>query len=144
MLKNYEFFDGFITQIFSMFEHQNFCKRTRLHSNMIYLLFIDLLQVYKVFFIVVSEVLDRFPQMNADQAQKCFVMYQNFVNLTSIMQNKGDMIINEFRFQVRLPAYYRPNPEDVEQLRIIVNQKKSNPSGLEKASAQLSKGMNRN
>jgi hypothetical protein len=31
ILANYEFFDGFITQIFHIFENQNFCKRTRLY-----------------------------------------------------------------------------------------------------------------
>ena len=39
ILMNYEFFDGFITQIFHIFENQNFCKRTRLFSNVIFLLF---------------------------------------------------------------------------------------------------------
>ena len=40
---NYENFDALITEIFNIFEHQSFCKRTRLFSNIIYLLFIDLL-----------------------------------------------------------------------------------------------------
>ena len=75
MLVNYEFFDGFITQIINIFENQNFCKRTILFSNVIYLLFQDLLQIYKVFFILVNEVLERLSSMNADEAQKCFIIY---------------------------------------------------------------------
>lgn len=39
ILTNYEFFDGFITQIFGLFENQNFCKRTRICANVIFLLF---------------------------------------------------------------------------------------------------------
>ena len=71
-------------------------------------------------------------------------MYQNFVNFTNIIKSKADLIMCEFQFHMRLPEYYKPNPDDVEQLRIIVNQKKSNPQGLEKATAQLRNGMNRN
>ena len=37
------------------------------------------------------------------------------------MQTKADMIMNEFKFHIRLPQYYKPNHDDVEQLRIIVN-----------------------
>jgi hypothetical protein len=43
ILSIYEAFDALITQIFNVFEHQNFCKRTRLFSNVIYLMFQDLL-----------------------------------------------------------------------------------------------------
>jgi len=39
ILANYESFDALLTQIFGIFEHQNFCKRTRLFSNVIFLLF---------------------------------------------------------------------------------------------------------
>ena len=43
LLSNYEGFDALITQIFNVFEHQTFCKRTRLFSNVVYLLFQDLI-----------------------------------------------------------------------------------------------------
>ena len=43
ILSAYETFDSMLTQIFAVFEHQSFCKRTRLFSNVIYLLFLDLL-----------------------------------------------------------------------------------------------------
>lgn len=96
ILANYENFDPLIQQIFRIFEHQNFCKRTRLFSNVIYLLFQDLIQIYKVFYILVAEILERFSDLNIDQAKKGFVVYQNFVNLTSIMKTKSDIIMNEF------------------------------------------------
>ena len=75
ILQCYESFDAMLTQIFSIFEHQNFCKRSRLFSNVIYLLFLDLLHIYKVFYVLVTEILERFGLMNVDNAKKCFVVY---------------------------------------------------------------------
>jgi hypothetical protein len=63
ILANYESFDALLTQIFGIFEHQNFCKRTRLFSNVIFLLF------------QVTEILERFGEMNIEQAKKGFVVY---------------------------------------------------------------------
>lgn len=82
MLKHYEAFDALILQIFSIYEHQSFCKRTRLFSNVVYLLFIDLLQIYKVFYVLITEVLERFTELPIEHAKKAFVVYQNFVNFT--------------------------------------------------------------
>jgi hypothetical protein len=47
------------------------------------------------------------------------------------MQTKADLIMAEFKFHMNLPQWYKPNKDDVEALRVIVNQKKSNPKGLE-------------
>ncbi len=63
---------------------------------MIYLLFTDLIQIYKVFYILVAEILERFAELNIDQAKKSFIVYQNFVNLTTIMKTKSDIIMSEF------------------------------------------------
>jgi hypothetical protein len=38
-------------------------------------MFIDLIQLYKVFYVLVTEILDRFANLNADQARKAFVVY---------------------------------------------------------------------
>ena len=65
ILTTYESFDAMLTSLFAVFEHQNFCKRTRLFSNVIYLLFADLIQIYKVFYILVTEILERFTSMTA-------------------------------------------------------------------------------
>ncbi len=134
-----------LTQIFAIFEHQNFCKRTRLFSNVIYLLFLDLLQIYKVFYVLVTEILERFGLMNVDHAKKCFVVYQNFVSLTNVMRNKADKIMMEFEFNVKLPQYYTPDKSLVENLKTCIDAKVkgNNGQGIEKISNQLRGGMNR-
>jgi hypothetical protein len=75
LLMNYENFDALITEIWAVFEHQNFCKRTRLFSNVVFLLFQDLIQIYKVFYVLITEILERFADLPLDVAKKCFVAY---------------------------------------------------------------------
>ncbi len=95
----------------------------------------DLLQIYKVFYILVTEILERFNSMTADQAKKSFVVYQNFVSLTNVMKNKADQIMIEFDFNVKLPQYYTPDASLVDTLRTCVEAKQRNPSqNLEKIS----------
>lgn len=125
LLMNYEHFDGLVTQIFNLFEHQNFCKKTRLYSNVIFLLVQDLIQIYKVFYVIVTEVLERFPQLNVDQAKKIFIVYQNFVDLTKTMKSKVDYIMMEFNFNLQLPQYYTPDQSLVSSLKYCIDNMKS-------------------
>ena len=141
---NYESLDALITEIFNIFEHQNFCKRTRLFSDVVFLIFQDLLQIYKVFYVLVTEILERFTELSVDYAKKAFVVYQNFVSLTGIMKSKADFIMVEFDFNIKLPQYYTPDPSLVQNLKICIEQKVQNPGGLEKISKQIRGGMDRN
>ena len=42
---------------------------------MVFLLFKDLIKIYKVYYVHVMEILERFPKLDNDDAQKAFVMY---------------------------------------------------------------------
>lgn len=64
-----------MTQIFAQFQHANFCRQTRLFSNYIFMLFKDLLKVYKVYYVHVTEILERFASLEQDDMEKAFVMY---------------------------------------------------------------------
>ena len=55
-------------------------------------------------------------------------MYQNFVNLTNIMQSKSDQIMREFGFVMRLPEFFKPDPSMVELLKTCVNEKQTGQS----------------
>lgn len=56
----------------------------------------DLIKIYKVYYVHIVEVLERFPSMDFDDAQKGFIMYQNFVNLTEAIKNKANKLIFTF------------------------------------------------
>lgn len=100
ILKHYEFFESLVTQIFDMFQHTNFCKTTRLFSNVIFMLFKDLIKIYKIYYIHITEILERFPTLNHADGQKAFVMYQNFVNLTDGIKTKANKLIFAFSFPI--------------------------------------------
>jgi hypothetical protein len=50
------------------------------------------------------------------------------------MKTKAEYLMREFGFTLRLPQYYSPDPALVESLKVCIEDKKSNPSGLEKIS----------
>lgn len=91
------------------------------------MLFADIIQIYKAFYVIVTEILERFPDLNLDQSKKAFVIYQNFVNLTSIMKSKSDKIMIEFQFNLKLPQYYIPDAGIVDTLKYCIENKQSNP-----------------
>jgi len=57
-----------VTQIFNMFQHANFCRQTRLFSNVIFMQFKDLIKIYKVYYVHITEILERFPNLSADES----------------------------------------------------------------------------
>ncbi len=83
-----------------------------------------------MFYVLITEILERFADLPYDNAKKCFVVYQNFVNLTGIMKTKAEYIMREFDFNVKLPQYYTPDNVLVETLRVCVEEKQKNPSSL--------------
>ena len=76
---------------------------------MIFYIFADLIQIYKVFYILVTEILERFPTLSLDQAKKTLIMYQNFLDFNNIMKSKAERIMIEFNFSMQLPTFYTPD-----------------------------------
>jgi hypothetical protein len=77
--------------------------------------------------VVVTEILERFSDLNVDMAKKAFVVYQNFVNLTQNMRSKTTFIMQEFSFTVKLPDFYQPDPILVTTLKTCIEEKQINP-----------------
>ena len=121
ILKNYEYFEGLSTQIFDLFQHTNFCKQTRLFSNVIFMLLKDLMEIYRISYTHITEILERFPSLGKREAQKAFVMYQNFVNLTEAIKNKANKLIYIFNFPITLPDFYNPERGLIDTLRVVVS-----------------------
>ena len=100
ILEHYEFFEALVTQIFNLFQHTNFARQTRLFSNVVFMLFKDLIKIYKVYYVHITEILERVPTLSADEGQKSFIMYQNFVNLTDSIKTKANKLIFTFNFPI--------------------------------------------
>ena len=148
ILKNYEYFEGLSTQIFDLFQHTNFCKQSRLFSNLIFMLLKDLMEIYRIYYTHITEILERFPSLGKREAQKAFVMYQNFVNLTEAIKNKANKLIYIFNFPITLPDFYNPERGLIDTLRVVVGQAdeeaSANPDAkMNQISSKLRSGMNR-
>lgn len=85
--------------------------------------FNDLIKLYKVYYVLVTEILDRFSYMNHEEAKKSFVMYQNFINFTQTMKTKAKKIQREFHFNLKMPDFYQPEDVVVESLKACVESK---------------------
>lgn len=120
ILRHYEYFEALVTQIFQLFTHANFCRQTRLFSNLIFMLFKDLIKVYKVYYVHITEILERFSGLDVEDMKKAFIMYQNFVNLTDGIKTRANKLIYTFNFPIQLPDFYNPEKGLVETLRVVM------------------------
>ena len=68
LIKDHESFKTLANKIFSIFAHATECNKTRLFSNVVFMLFKDLIKIYKVYYVHVNEMLERFPQMTQEDA----------------------------------------------------------------------------
>lgn len=84
------------------------------------MLFKDLIKIYKVYYVHVTEILERFPTLDFDVASKGFVMYQNFVNLTEAIKTRANKLIYAFNFPIQLPDFYKPEPGLQDTLKVIL------------------------
>ena len=88
----YEQFDKFVNQILAIFENKEFCLRTRLFQNFVYMLFLDLIKIYNIFYIMVTEILDRFKNMTFQDMEKSFKIYRNFIKFTDDVKKEANAI----------------------------------------------------
>lgn len=77
-------------------------------SNYVFMLFKDLIKLYKVYYVHITEILERFAGLEQEDAKKAFVMYQNFVNLTDGIKSKANKLVYTFNFPIQLPDFYNP------------------------------------
>jgi len=57
------------------------------------MLFKDLIKVYKVYYLHITEILERFTKLSLEDGQKAFIMYQNFVNVTDAIKTKANKLV---------------------------------------------------
>lgn len=89
------------------------------------MLFKDLIKIYKVYYVHVTEILERFPALEFSIAEKAFVMYTNFVNLTDAIRNRANKLIFAFNFPIQLPDFYKPEPGLQDTLKVVLKSLKN-------------------
>ena len=115
-----------------MFQSSQYYLRTRLLSNVVFMLLKDQNLIYRMYHNHILEVLDRFHTYTNEESQLAFVMYENFVKLTEALKSKGARLIKMFNFPITLPDnMYNPNAELMEELRQLVQfEDQESPSPL--------------
>ena len=122
---HYENFDAIISQIMQIFENTDFCRKTRLFQNFIYMIFLDMVKIYNVFYIMTMETLDRFKKMSASEMSKAMVMYKNFVSFTETLKKEANTIPMLFGFTFKEPNYYKPDPNKERAMSRALKDKES-------------------
>ena len=107
----YDEFDKFITLIFQVFENKDVCRKSRLYQNFIYMLFLDLIKIYNVFYIMVTEILDRFKRMSHKDMERSYQIYKAFLGFTENVKKEANSIPLVFGFVFKNPSYYTPDPK---------------------------------
>ena len=80
--------------------------------------------MYKFYYVHVSEVMERFHELEFDEAKRAFVMYVNFENLTESLKKNAKTLEIAFSFPIKLPAFYRQNSEMTDILKSMLMEKK--------------------
>ena len=130
LFSHYESFDSLISQIVQMFENNDYCRKTRLFQNFVYMLFLDLVKIYNVFYIMTMETLDRYRKMSAAEMSKATVMYKNFCNFTETLKKEANTIPMLFGFTFKEPNYYKPDPKKERAMASALKDKESGRDGF--------------
>lgn len=75
------------------------------------MLFLDLIKIYNVFYIMVTEILDRFKRMNMRDMERSYEIYKAFLGFTENVKREANSIPLVFGFVFKNPSYYTPDPK---------------------------------
>jgi len=93
-----------------MFENKEFCRKFRLFQNFIYMLFLDMIKIYNIYYILITEVLDWYKKtLSLVEMEKAFKMYQNFISFNEVVKWEANSIPMVFGFVFKPPSYYIPD-----------------------------------
>ena len=60
---------------------------------MIYLVFVDLLQIYQSYYLLISVMLEKFDEMNLKDAKRAFIIYLNFMKINKEIRKMASSIL---------------------------------------------------
>ena len=88
------------------------------------MLFLDIIKIYNLFYIMTTEILDRFKKMSLKEMEKSLIMYKNFIGFTDKIKVHANSIPMLFGFVFKAPNYYTPDPKLERELESCINRKK--------------------
>lgn len=137
--------DVLFESIMKFFHNKEACKSSRLLTSIIYLLFIDLLKLYQSYYLLITVMLERLPEMDLSDTKRAFIVYTNFVRFNKEIRSKAVSICKEFSLVGMDLQFYDVDfkiietmRHDVEQREKKENSKESSDSSADHKGQQLS------
>jgi hypothetical protein len=85
-------------------------------SNYIFMLMKDMVKIYKVYHMIVQEILERFPTLKKDQCQDAYRVYADFCEDTPKIKKVITRMVDTFNFPIKKPSFYVPDKSLLETL----------------------------
>ena len=124
----YENFDKLVNFIFLVFEQKNFLQKQRLYQNMTVLYFNDLIRIYNTFYLIMTELLDRFAKLSLPDMKKGLKVYHNFLSLTDTVKREASALPMLFGFNYNPPNYWKADPKLKDVLTVCIEEKEQGGS----------------
>lgn len=97
-------------------EDKEFSRRTRLFSNIQYLVFADMVRVYNVYSVVCKEVLARFKDADMERMSEFKFIVKTYNDVVEKVQKLANTFPAMFNFQFKEPKYFIPPKDTMSRL----------------------------
>jgi hypothetical protein len=102
---------------------------------MVYLLFVDLLQIYQPYYLLITVMLEKFEEMTLKDAKRAFIIYMNFIKINKEIRKMASSISLEFNINIGI-NFYDIDVKVVDALKISIEHKEKEKLNKEAKSSK--------
>ena len=92
------------------------------------LYFNDLIRIYNTFYLIMTELLDRFSKLSLPDMKKGLKVYHNFLSLTDTVKREASALPMLFGFNYNPPNYWKADPKLKDVLTVCIEEKEQGGS----------------
>lgn len=112
-----------------VFEQKQYCQTIRILQSVTYLVFVDLLQIYQSYYLLITVMLEKFNEMKLSDAKRAFIIYLNFVKINKEIRKMASSIIQEFNIKIGI-SFYDIDTKVIEGLKLTIDLKEKEQCSL--------------
>lgn len=105
-----------------VFEQKQYCQTQRILQSVIYLVFVDLLQIYQSYYLLITVMLEKFEEMSLKDAKRAFIIYLNFIKINKEIRKMASSIVSEFNIKIGI-NFFDIDTKVIEALKISIELK---------------------
>lgn len=105
-----------------VFEQKQYCQTQRILQSVIYLVFVDLLQIYQSYYLLITVMLEKFEEMSLKDAKRAFIIYLNFIKINKEIRKMASSIVSEFNIKIGI-TFFDIDTKVIEALKISIELK---------------------